>query len=471
VDLTDKKRLSLSVALLLAGIGVWGVLGEASQIEGYFIIILSVILLGLIGAGVAILFFTGRHLAETVQQQADEIESLKRLSASGKNFADIGGLFDQLLKSAIKDTRSDAGWLATNTPNEEGLLKSRNINIVQVGKIGELLDEKEEIVNLPFLEDDIYLCSAARGYGSLLALNVTISNQETLRLCLLKEQANGFDNANIDILNTYVIQAQAVYENSRLVKETVNTERVKEEVEVAKRIQQSLIPASFPQLDHVEIEAFFQPSREVGGDFYDYFEISNDQLGIVIGDVSGKGIPAALHMAEIKGIFQSLHEIKLDLKELILKVNNAITKCFEKNVFVSALYVIIDKKERTFTYVRAGHCPILHYDIRSGNAGFIEDKGLGLGIIRNDTFISHIHVYKKDFYAGDILVLYTDGMEEATGARNKEPYGYVRLKTSLEKAERKSAAEVKKTMLSDFRRYVKNNENQDDQAMIVLRFL
>jgi sigma-B regulation protein RsbU (phosphoserine phosphatase) len=470
LDAPDKRRLSLSLALLLAGIGMSGVLFGAYLYHSFFTLLYAVFALGIIGAGILILFFAGRSLAASVARQANEIESLRRLSRSGKKDGDIQVLFDQLLKSAIADTKSDAGWLSLDTPGEDSLLKTRNINIVQVSHISALLDAKQELINIPLIDDDEQLHIAARGYGCLLALNVAVSDKETLRLCLLKEEQNRFEPANIEILEAYISQARTAYENKRLTKETVQTERVKEEVEVARRIQQSLIPSSFPILDHVEIEAFFQPSREVGGDFYDYFEISDDRLGIVIGDVSGKGIPAALHMAEIKGIFQSLHEVQLGLKELIVKANSAIAKCFEKNVFVSALYVIIDKKERTFTYVRAGHCPILHYDIRTGNAGFIEDKGLGLGIIRNNTFSSHIHVYTKDFYAGDILVLYTDGIEEALGPKGNEPYGYERLKGSLEKAERKSAAEVKKTMLSDFRRYVKNNENQDDQAMIVLRF-
>ena len=111
-----------------------------------------------------------------------------------------------------------------------------------------------------------------------------------------------------------------------------------DEDEIAKNLQHSLIPAAFPKDIAFEIETFFEPSRAVGGDFYDYYVLDENRLAIIIGDVSGKGIPAAVHMAEIKDIFKTLHGSGLQPQEIVFKANKAISACFEKNAFVSLIY-------------------------------------------------------------------------------------------------------------------------------------
>ncbi|MDX2003487.1 MAG: PP2C family protein-serine/threonine phosphatase [Chitinophagales bacterium] len=252
-------------------------------------------------------------------------------------------------------------------------------------------------------------------------------------------------------------------------KVTQKAGRMEQEMEIARRIQQSLVPAQFPSMQSLDIAAIFQPSKAVGGDFYDYFPLSDGRLAIVIGDVSGKGIPAALHMAQVKGIFRSLHQLDLSITELIIKANQAISECFEKNAFLTAIYMVFDEKERTFTYYRAGHCPIMRYDAESQEVKVLDDTGLGLAIVRGENYREHVQLTKRQLLPNDVWVLYTDGLEEGICPETKEAYGFDRLKRSLQLSEKMSASGIMSTMLSDFNRHVGSNGELDDLTMIVIK--
>lgn len=246
-------------------------------------------------------------------------------------------------------------------------------------------------------------------------------------------------------------------------------ERSRVEMSVADRIKQSMTLTKLPSCDLVDIATYLEPSIEVGGDFYDFYEPDENTLLMMIGDVSGKGIPAALHMAEMKGIFKALAPLNLHPREFILRTNKAVTTCFEPNVFVTLIYLVLKKKERTLTYVRAGHCPILHYSQIVGKAEYIKDNGMGLGILRDQRFDDHIHVYDRKIYPGDVFVLMTDGFEEAAEMGTNDRYGAIRLQKSLEKAKKSTAETIKQSMLKDFSNYVVNARTLDDLGMLVLK--
>lgn len=244
--------------------------------------------------------------------------------------------------------------------------------------------------------------------------------------------------------------------------------KVQEEVAIARQIQESLVPDSIPSGEKFEVATYLEPSVAVGGDFYDYYELNKNHLGIIIGDVSGKGIPAAMHMAQMKGIFRTLCQFALDPEELLFRANEAIGECFDSQTFVTALYMVINKQNRSISYARAGHCPMLYYSAAAKRAGFIKDEGLGLGIIRNDSYINHIHLYSNKMHAGDVCILLTDGFEEGTDVKVFEQYGKARLADSLERAPKFSAKAILEFMLAEFAQYVKHNEKLDDLAMIVI---
>ena len=152
---------------------------------------------------------------------------------------------------------------------------------------------------------------------------------------------------------------------------------------------------------------------EVGGDYYDVYHMDEKRTSLIIGDVSGKGTSAAFHMAQMKGVFQSLVQLDLDPKEFLVHANNALSRCLESTSFITVSFFVIDANEKKVNFARAGHCPSLYYRAETGKTEYFKNRGLGLGILRNFNFHKYVQVNEFSYQAGDVLVLYTDGITEA----------------------------------------------------------
>ncbi len=416
-------------------------------------------------------------VADIVDQQTRELEGLMEISESARQRENVGQVFDRMFAAAIRDTDSDAGWLWYKVDKQDAVVKAKNVNLSKVNSFKDALEpivyngRAAEMLDVPELQEHPTLSPMSNGFKSMLALPMVSNRVDLGMLCLFKNQANAYDGRMTGMAKTYINFALNAYENQQVLEETLRNEHVLEEYKIARQIQQRLIPATLTGQNGWQAVTFIEPSKEVGGDFYDSFVLDENRTAIVIGDVSGNGMAAALHMAEIKGVFHSLTAFNLEPKELIVRANNAISACFEKNRFVTLLYMVIDKKERKFTYIRAGHCPILYYDSRLHEAHYIKDEGLGLGILRDQAYAGHVHVYEQPYQQNDIIVLFTDGIDEAVDPKTKEAFGHDRLKASLVEATRHEVLDkVMKGMLADMRRHVKDNRELDDMTMILLRF-
>lgn len=425
-------------------------------------------------AFLALLFYL--PVADIVDQQTRELEGLMEISESARQRENVHQVFDRMFAAAMRDTGSDAGWMWFKVDKQDAVVKTKNVNLHKVNSFRDVLEPLlQGSQNAPLYVPDMHthdkLSPLGNGFRSMLALPISNKEVELGMLCLFKNQTNGFDLHMINMGKTYVNFALNAYENQQVLEETLRNEQVLEEYKLARQIQQRLIPATLNGQNGWSAVTFLEPSKKVGGDFYDSFVLDENRTALVIGDVSGNGMPAALHMAELKGIFQSLTAFSLSPKELVMRANAAISACFEKNRFVTLIYLVIDKKERKFTYIRAGHCPVLYFDGLQNEASYIKDEGLGLGILRNKSFESHIHVYERQYKENDMLALFTDGIDEAIDPRTGEAYGFDRLKNSLVEAARYNALDmVMKGMLADMRRHVKDNKELDDMTMILLRF-
>src|SRR5690606_13142025 len=171
------------------------------------------------------------------------------------------------------------------------------------------------------------------------------------------------------------------------------------------------------------------------------------KVALIIGDVSGKGTSAAFNMSQMKGVFHSLVQLNLSAKDFLVNANNALSSCLEKTSFITISYFILDNKERTIEFARAGHCPTLFFDSEVQEVKFFQNKGLGLGILRNSNYYKYVEVNKVTFRKGDILMLYTDGITEAKNIRNEE-YGYERLQKLLFEHKDKEPKEIETAVIN-----------------------
>jgi len=247
------------------------------------------------------------------------------------------------------------------------------------------------------------------------------------------------------------------------------TERVRmsRELEIARQVQMKLLPKESPVVEGFTIKGGCIPAQEVGGDYYDFIDLGPNKLGIVVGDVSGKGVPAAIYMTLTKGIIQS-HQDGLSPKEILIRVNNMLYRSIEKETFVSLFYAVLDIKKRTLTYARAGHNPLIHYHAPTGQCELLEPHGIALGLEEGTRFSAVIQEKKRRLEEGDVIAFYTDGFTEAMNLE-KEEYGEDRLVTLIEKHHYEPVNELYKTVLRDVHRFVDQAPQHDDMTLVFVK--
>jgi sigma-B regulation protein RsbU (phosphoserine phosphatase) len=247
-------------------------------------------------------------------------------------------------------------------------------------------------------------------------------------------------------------------------------ERLQAGFDVARRAQQHMLPDEPPRVPGFDIAAVCQPSREVGGDLYDFLALPDGKLGIVVADVSGKGVPASLYMTLTKGLLDSVSEERTDPGEILREVNRHLYDVCRRKMFVTLFLGVIDPAARTLTYARAGHNPTVFRSPSEQTTALLKSRGMGLGLNRGKLFDQSLAVETVRLRQRDKLFFYSDGITEAMNVKNEE-YGEERLIALAEKADAMSANEARDQVLADVHAFLGANAPQDDQTLVVVQVL
>ncbi|MCB2407176.1 GAF domain-containing SpoIIE family protein phosphatase [Hymenobacter lucidus] len=432
-------------------------------------------------AGLLVTFFN-LPTAGVFEQKREEILSLQRLTQLIQKGQNEHEVYQMLFEAAIQTVEADAAWLDVETDGEVHTGQLFNVSEENVQAIRTLLADYN-LGQIEYLNNDLPNSNGFRNlelsYGSLIVMPMRSAKRQYGSLYMLKEQRQSFDRENLGILQTFTSQTVLSIENLQLVAASIQNERVKEELKIASSVQDSLIPKDLPIDNWFEISSHALAAKEVGGDFYDFLHLPGKRLAILIGDVSGKGITAAFHMAQMKGIFHALMQenpLAKDDREkfpvpskFMSMANRALTHCLEKSSFITAALYIIDYEHGGFVFARAGHCHTLYYHSIKEEVSYFHTAGMGLGIIRNDSYEKHIKNQFYDYNPGDVMVIYTDGIVEARGA-GQEEYGEDRLLQMLEHTYYLDADEIKQRILDDLNEFSKGQPMHDDQTLLVIKF-
>src|SRR5215216_6755173 len=236
-----------------------------------------------------------------------------------------------------------------------------------------------------------------------------ISNDEVIGCFDLEsDDLNAYSDDDLEVLMLLASQVAIIIEKVMLHEQLIEKKRLEGQLEVARQVQLELLPASDPKIEGFDICAYNFSTEEVSGDYYDWVSIYEDQIGVVIADVSGKGVPAALLMAFLRASLRAAIHIGYAPHISMAKVNYLLWESIERNQFVTAFYGVLDASNRTLAYTNAGHNPPLLMDA-DGTARFMERGGLPLGMFRNTRY----YEYYQAIEPGQLLVLYTDGVTEA----------------------------------------------------------
>jgi serine phosphatase RsbU (regulator of sigma subunit)/predicted ester cyclase len=249
-----------------------------------------------------------------------------------------------------------------------------------------------------------------------------------------------------------------------LEQERIERERVDQELRVARRIQQASLPNEVPELEGWQISPYYQPAREVGGDFYDFHPLSEGRLGLVVGDATGKGVPAALVMSTTCGMLQAISQA-LDSSssspgEVLERVNETLVTRIPSNMFVTCFYAILDPKSGSLSYANAGHdLPYLH---RGGDCEELRARGMPLGLMPGMRYEEK----EIELDVGEGVFFYSDGLVEAHDPKG-EMFGFPRLRELI--AEHGEERALGNFLLEELYSFVGEGwEQEDDITLLTL---
>jgi len=254
------------------------------------------------------------------------------------------------------------------------------------------------------------------------------------------------------------------------IRRITERERMQKELEIARHVQMKLLPKESPRLPGYDVAGICIPATEVGGDYFDFINLGRGKLGIAVGDVSGKGVSAAIYMTLTKGILQSHVGFDDSPVTVLGRVNSLIYRTIEKGIFVSLFYAVLDTSSRELIYSRAGHNPGILLKSDSENFESLHPPGMALGLDEGELFSSVIEESTVSLSSGDVLVFYTDGITEAMNV-GEEEYGEERLTKCISDNSHLSSKQMVDQITADVNRFAGSQPQHDDITLVVMRVL
>ena len=338
--------------------------------------------------------------------------------------------------------------------------KFDNEELLSLIKKYELRDIKESIINDQIQKDFPEL--------ALLGVELVVPMQlqgKTRGLILLGERPIKKEYSESDLEFIYSIGNLAIIslENTRLFYEALEKQKMEEDLLIARDIQRNLLPNTLPDYDSYDIAALNVSSKQVGGDYYDIIPLEDDKFYIAIADVSGKGVPASLMMANIQAFLQVICRQGIRIDEATGMINDLVTANTSEGRFITFFWGYIDTKKNTLTYVNAGHNP--PYVIRDGKIFKLDKGGIILGVM--NTVVPYIFE-EVELKKNDVIILYTDGVSEAMNLKNEE-YSEEKLREVAKSLVNKTADEILNGIKEDVQIFTQGNTQSDDITMIVIK--
>jgi serine phosphatase RsbU (regulator of sigma subunit) len=428
-------------------------------------------------AGLSLLF----HLPTTseFQQKAGELAAMHTMARLTREMLNRDMMVRTIVGSPVDAGMCSTAWLTISDPRTGSLrpriAATRNTTPDQINELFDLdalYDEaatrKEPLLLNQSATDHRVRARPGDGMSSLLVVPMLVRKDVVGALFVAKEISHGFETDDIETVKTFADQAALAIDNARLFEEQIEKERLSRELVIAREVQRKLLPQSLPEAAGLSVAASSVSAQEVGGDYYDFVRVDDHKWAFIVADVSGKGTSAAFYMAEMKGVFGALSRLTDSPAMFLEHANRALSDSMEKNIFISAVYGVLDVEKETFTLARAGHCPVVAVN-HSGQSRYLRTEGLGLGMDRGVIFKKVLQEEAIVLSVGDVFVLYTDGVVESRNDAGEE-FGYDRLMEAVCRHHGKPVADLHAALLGDLNRFLGEKAYDDDMTLLVLRW-
>ncbi len=269
---------------------------------------------------------------------------------------------------------------------------------------------------------------------------------------------------NLQFIESLANTAILALENERLFREELEKKRIESEMQLALEIQKNLLPKAMPDIENYCIAAESRPSAHVGGDYFDIIMLSKKKYLVAIADVSGKGIPAALLMANVQAALRTLAPLVLDLKQVVARINKVLIDNTSPDKFVTFFIAVLNLEENTFEYINAGHNPPI-ISRQNGEVELLKQGGLILGFMESGQDYNSETI---PIGSGDLIFLYTDGVTEAVNEKQEE-YGFARLNKFVSENSGFTPAQININLKSELEGYSSMEHLRDDITVLIIK--
>jgi len=432
-----------------------------------------------------------------LRHRSKELSALSRMSSLLVRAAGPDRVLAVALESALDVLGLDAGsvvLISDDSPDglsdrEDDLVltASRNLsaewlsNPLPLSK--DRLFDKEALAGKLVIVEDIATDprinlrdqAIAEGLGAAIHVGLVFQNRPLGVVRLYSRKPRTFDEFDRRTVQSLAAQAAAAIEQARLLRFEQEEQRIQRQLQLAADVQRRMLPRGVPNVPPLDIAAKYIPSFELGGDFYDFIEL-NGHFGIVVGDVVGKGIAAALLMSSVRATLRAHVQGIYDIDEVVARVNHALYRDTRDNEFASLWYGVIDPANLRMTYCSAGHEPPMVVHIprhRAPNQTDINELNVGGMVVGIDPSQRYQRAV-FDLRSRDVLLAYTDGLVDATNFSGQR-YGKKRLRDSLLRSLTEqpdgSAADILERILWDLRQFSGLSARSDDRTIVVMRVM
>jgi serine phosphatase RsbU (regulator of sigma subunit) len=282
----------------------------------------------------------------------------------------------------------------------------------------------------------------------------------------LKHSGSHFAGKDLELLWAAANQAAISIENARLYKSEVEKQKIERDLDLARKIQQGLLPQCIPDMNGLDICGEMIPAMQVGGDYYDLIQTSESKLFVVVGDVSGKGLSASLYMTKLQTMIKLNCSDNKSPKEILIDINKRIYTEMDKSWFVTITLALFDLENQTLKFCRAGHMPVLQ--ATNGTVQSYRTQGLGVGIERGIVFEKSLVEEEVKLSPGQIYAFFTDGVTEAMNEKN-ELFGDENLNAILKNKSKVRSSDIVNEIWSSVKSFRGEAEVNDDMTMVVVK--
>ncbi len=414
-----------------------------------------------------------------LRTRVDELATLYKLTGEFNSRRDLDSLMDLVVSTVVEAVGAKA--CAIRLLNEEGTelvieavenLSAEYLNkgaiLLEESRIDQEVFETGEPVYIEDLGSDprvLYPTEAQReGIVSGLCVPMIYKSRPEGAIRVYMSELHEFDWFEISLIKAIAAEAASAIVNARLYSQAVQAANIQRQLRLAGEVQRRMIPDELPDVEGLEIATIYVPCFELGGDFYDFIDLPDDNLGVVVCDVVGKGVRASLMMASIRASLRAHAASVYDMSQVLSRVNRDLCSGTFTSDFATLFYGVIDLKTRRLTYSSAGHTPPLL--IRNGEIRHLECGGSVLGLDVDMTW-PHEAVQLQ---SGDVLLAYTDGLNEAMNF-DDEPFGRKRVEAAALDAigQARRVEGIAKHILWEMRRFAGLQTRPDDLTLVAIQ--